>query len=154
MRNRLAITAAGLCLTAFVSQGAGLAFAGTQNYPRGTTMRPNRSSDSACRTLHVRPTMSPGRNRLAGAIYGVGGPARRGRCPRTSSTFPATITVRNQSNDAIVAAQTVKRGQSFAIPLLPGRYNVESSVCDSKGPVAVTIVKRRTTLLDFVCQIK
>jgi len=107
--------------------------------------------------LHARPSVRLGPEELVGGIYDVGGPASRRRCTQVSP-LAGKVTVSEAAHNVVVATKTVAAGRRFAIRLRAGRYRVEygvrNGVCPHSGPITYTQPRRRTVLLDLLCQLK
>jgi hypothetical protein len=106
--------------------------------------------------LHLAAEEQPGANELAGGFYGVGGrPARHGTCTREEAAIAGanTVTVSNAETGVVVASRTVNARERYAIPLAPGTYMVQASICERGAPVTFTMRPGETELMDFVCPI-
>jgi hypothetical protein len=111
------------------------------------------SQPSNCPAWHYSPEETPGPEELSGGIYDVGGPATSDEvCGQNPpSSLAGTITVRKDGT--AVSTQTVSQGQTYAIPLTPGLYEAESTMCQIGEPVQFTIEQGQTTEYDFICPI-
>jgi len=72
---------------------------------------------------------------LISGLYVVGGPLRvwsEPRCtPRPGEPGAGIVTVRDPADGAVVASQTVTRGQLATIPLAPGAYSIQGTFGDA-----------------------
>jgi hypothetical protein len=81
------------------------------------------------------PLVTSGPTELITGLYVVGGPLvtwSEPRCKaRPGKSGPGTITVREATGGAVVATQSVVRGQLATIPLAPGSYTIQGTFGDA-----------------------
>lgn len=101
--------------------------------------------------LHTTPEITKGPTEIVGGLYQNGGPpADVAKC-ENSSPVAGTITVMSLTGE-VVTTQKIEDGQFYTIPIAPGSYSMQSSLCAET--VDVTVPAESEVLLDLVCQIK
>lgn len=121
--------------------------------PPATEPTPTAPAVSSCPEPgpHTTPEVVKGPSEIVGGLYVNGGPPPSTTNCQNSSPVAGTITVTSLAGE-VIATQKTEDGQFYIIPITPGTYNVQTSLCTET--VNVTVPVEGEVLLDLVCQIR